>query len=78
MAIGGTLFVLMLASMMMAGSAMRCASLARVPDTEDITAKRICDPKNDVKPNQLGWGCEEFKFYKVKGGARLKRDAVCE
>jgi hypothetical protein len=45
-------------------------------------AKRICDPKNYVKPNQLGWVCELGsegpKFYKAKGGARRKRDAVCE
>ena len=37
-------------------------------------AKRICDPKNRVKPNQLGWFCELSdsegpKFYKAKGGA---------
>jgi hypothetical protein len=43
--------------------------------------KRICDPKNYVGPNQLGWNCEAEtgKLYKVKGqGARHKRDAICE
>jgi hypothetical protein len=45
-------------------------------------AKRMCDPKTHAKPNQLGWVCEhgdgEFKFHKAPGGARHKRDAVCE
>jgi hypothetical protein len=44
-------------------------------------AKRMCDPKNKVKPHEWGWLCEGTgtKFTKVKGqGARLKRDAVCE
>jgi hypothetical protein len=44
-------------------------------------AKRMCDPKNKVKPNEYGWVCEGMgaKFSKVKGqGARLKRDAICE
>jgi hypothetical protein len=44
-------------------------------------AKRICDTKNSVKPNEYGWVCEGSKISKskVKGfGARLKRDAVCE
>jgi hypothetical protein len=43
-------------------------------------AKRICDTKNSVKPNEYGWLCEGGgKISKVKGaGARRKRDAVCE
>lgn len=45
-------------------------------------AKRICDSKNYVKPNQLGWLCQiegdEVKFHKGEGGARLKRDVICE
>ena len=51
--------------------------------TFDVAAaKRICDPKNYVKPNQLGWLCEPgsdgHKIIKGKGGARRKRDAICE
>jgi hypothetical protein len=51
-------------------------------------AKRICDPKNAVKPHEYGWVCQVDgpkdegpypKYYKAKGvGARLKRDALCE
>jgi hypothetical protein len=42
-------------------------------------AKRICDTKNSVKPNEYGWLCEGAKISKVKGaGTRRKRDAVCE
>jgi hypothetical protein len=45
-------------------------------------AKRMCDPKNVVKPNEYGWVCyvdPEIKIVKEKGvGARLKRDAICE
>jgi hypothetical protein len=45
-------------------------------------AKRICDTKNSVKPNEYGWVCESAesaKISKVKGaGTRRKRDAVCE
>ena len=44
-------------------------------------AKRICDTKNSVKPNEYGSVCEaeRGKIYKVKGaGTRRKRDAVCE
>ena len=44
-------------------------------------AKRMCDPKNKVKPNEFGWLCDGDGGtpYRVKGaGARLKRDAICE
>jgi hypothetical protein len=51
-------------------------------------AKRICDPRNNVKPNEFGWICQVDgpkeagpypKYHREKGsGARLKRDAVCE
>ena len=44
-------------------------------------AKRVCNPKNKVKPHEWGWLCEGAgtKIYKVKGaGARLKRDVLCE
>jgi hypothetical protein len=45
-------------------------------------AKRICDTKNQVKPNEWGWVCEapgSGTLSRVKGqGARLKRDVLCE
>jgi hypothetical protein len=44
-------------------------------------AKRVCDPKNKVKPNEFGWLCDGGGGtpYRVKGqGARLRRDSVCE
>jgi hypothetical protein len=42
-------------------------------------AKRICDPKNQVKPDEFGWVCEGSTLSRVKGeGSRLKRDALCE
>jgi hypothetical protein len=51
-------------------------------DVGTAQAKRICDPKNAVKPDEYGWVCEvdpQIRFHKEKGvGARLKRDAICE
>jgi hypothetical protein len=43
-------------------------------------AKRICNPANYVKPPRLGWGCEQSSgpLTKVPGGAKRKRDAICE
>jgi hypothetical protein len=45
-------------------------------------AKRMCDPKTGVKPNEYGWVCEvdpKIRLYKAKGvGTRRKRDAICE
>ena len=44
-------------------------------------AKRMCDPKNKVKPNEWGWRCDGGggEPYKVKGeGARFRRDTICE
>jgi hypothetical protein len=45
-------------------------------------AKRICNSNNYVKPNELGWGCLLDAGVHISkdypGGARLKRDAVCE
>ena len=45
-------------------------------------AKRMCDSRNYAKPNQLGWFCEldsgKVKFYRAKGGALRRSDAVCE
>jgi len=44
-------------------------------------AKRICNPANYVKPPRLGWVCEvdpEIKIYKAPGGAKRRRDAICE
>jgi hypothetical protein len=51
-------------------------------DMETKQAKRICDPKNKVKPNEYGWVCyvdPEMKIVKEKGhGTRLKQDAICD
>jgi hypothetical protein len=45
-------------------------------------AKRICDSNNYAKPGQLGWMCQldsgKVTFYRAEGGAKRKRDAVCE
>ena len=45
-------------------------------------AKRLCDPKNLVGPNEWGWVCENPGagiLTRIKGeGVRLKRDALCE
>ena len=45
-------------------------------------AKRICDAKNQVKPNEWGWVSEapsSGTLSRIKGqGARLKRDVLCE
>jgi hypothetical protein len=45
-------------------------------------AKRMCDPKTYVKPNEYGWVCDvdpKIKLYQLKGeGARRKEDAICE
>jgi hypothetical protein len=43
-------------------------------------SKRFCNPNNYVKPPRLGWGCEQASgpLIKVPGGAKRKRDALCE
>jgi hypothetical protein len=49
-------------------------------------AKRICNPANYVKPPRLGWRCEVggdndgdvVKLILGPGGAKRKRDAICE
>jgi hypothetical protein len=42
-------------------------------------AKRICNPANYVKPPRLGWHCEISSGpFKAPGGAKRKRDAICE
>jgi hypothetical protein len=43
-------------------------------------SKRFCNPNNYVKPPRLGWGCEQASGHliKVPGGAKRKRDALCE
>ena len=47
--------------------------------TDRALAKHLCDPNIYVKPNELGWGCEEWKITKdYPGGAKSKRDALCE
>jgi hypothetical protein len=44
-------------------------------------ARRICNPANYMKSHRLGWHCEVdpiIKIYKAPGGAKRKRDAICE
>ena len=45
-------------------------------------AKRVCDSKYSVKPNELGWSCERGRepvcIKDTPGGPRLKRDASSE
>jgi len=44
-------------------------------------AKRICNSANYVKPPRLGWHCQvepSIRLYKAPGGAKRKRDAICE
>jgi hypothetical protein len=43
-------------------------------------SKRFCNPNNYVKRPRLGWGCEQASgpLIKVPGGAKRKRDAICE
>jgi hypothetical protein len=60
-----------------------CIRDAREAGFDIAQAKRACDPKNRVKPNEFGWVCYVSDgrpiFRKEKGaGARRKRDAVCE
>jgi hypothetical protein len=47
---------------------------------DKIAAKRICDPKNYVKPPQIGWHCDggDGSPYKAPGGAKYRRDTLCE
>jgi hypothetical protein len=49
-------------------------------------ARRICNPANYVKPPRLGWRCEVggdnegdvVKLILGPGGAKRRRDAICE
>jgi hypothetical protein len=46
-------------------------------------AKRGCNPKNYVKPNEYGWVCENPEgpttMSRIKGqGTYRKQDAICE
>ena len=58
-----------------------CLRYMRELGTTLAQAKRMCDPKNKVQPNEYGWRCDGGGGtpYRFKGeGARLKRDAICE
>jgi hypothetical protein len=81
--------LLLAAALTVAISALAAAEGACVRELREVftdmgtkQAKRICDPKNAVKPHEYGWVCyvdPEIKIVKEKGqGARLKRDAICE
>jgi hypothetical protein len=76
--------VILIASITAVAAKVNRACLRELSKTFDVYgAKRLCDPKNFVKPNQLGWVCEysnERGHYiiKGKGGARRKSDVTCE
>ena len=75
--------VILIASVTAAAAKVDKACIREQSKTFGVAAaKRICDPKNYVKPNRLGWVCElgseGHKIIKAEGGARRKRDAVCE